>query len=177
MNYSAAPLIAPRSARIVGIHRVPAGATWRVLVTGTRCATVHTHWHDGRTVPCARPDAACPPCAAGLAKRMEAYVSVWNLSRRCAMVLALPEGAYLAMDRLAGPAMAGALRGRLFEFRRRTDSRRSPLEVSDLGAEPDPAQIPEALHVPRILSRAWGRPERPIAQAGAALRPAGFTEF
>lgn len=169
MNLRAEPLQRSQRDGRVGIERVPPATMWRVIATAHKIATVHVHFYDGRTRPCSLPEAPCPACDTGLAKRFEAYLGCFNLTRNVPMLLALPEGAYHQVAAAVGEAVKGEMRGTRWIFARKYESRRSPLSAEFVGREENPANIPNGLDVIAILYRCWGLSVPPSEAAKASV--------
>ena len=149
---------APREERRIEVLRVPAGASWRVVVTGNRVAALRTHYVDGRTVPCLLPwDEMCQACNRGLSWRREGYFSAWVLSRQVAAVVALPDKALETLELLHADRIAsGNLRHTGLLLERKGESRRAPLILSWFGDSIGLVGAP--VDVPLVLCRAWGMP-------------------
>lgn len=140
------------------IERVPAGANWKVAVTGKRLAALRLHHTDGRTIPCLSVwGMVCRPCQVGNTFRREGYFSAFVINAGLSCVLAVPDRAIEQIEKLLPKRMMEArLQGAGLNFTRRGESRRAALSVEYFG-ECLPGLGP-ALDVPAILCRAWGMP-------------------
>lgn len=155
----------------VGVERVPAGASWATCITSTNAVTCWTHFADGRTVYCRRPEHDCGPCERGLSRRWEAYVSAFVVSTRRPVVLCVPAVAFAAVVKNVGEKWRGRLRGRMFLLSRSAADKRAPLAVEPLPDWSGPGTVPAGLAVPAILERMWCLPRgfldlEPAAAAG-----------
>lgn len=148
----------PLDDRRVSIERVPAGASWRIVVTSLDLAALKTHHYCGRTLPCLTAwGMDCRACAKESSYRREGYVGAYILSQRRPAVVVLPDAALEQLEQLLGPRVHdGTLQHAGLLLERPGESRRGRLKVSWFG---DSVGLPSRpLNVPLILCRAWGMP-------------------
>lgn|SRR5215831_7863515 len=85
----------------------------------------HTHWHQGRSVPCVKAERRCPLCGPDTPTRWTGYLHVLTPENRIDTFLTLPPGA--AYNLLQSLPEDYDLRGRKLYVKRDGKSRTSPL--------------------------------------------------
>lgn len=144
------------------ILRVPTDGTLKLCLTSNDLVGCHTHWWNGRTVPCTLP--ACPPHEAGSSTRWHGYLAALLSKTREHVIWEFTALAAEAIE--AYRSTHPTLRGALVTAHRFTPKPTARVHCILSDAQVGQLALPDPPDLTAVLSHLWGLPTQTTDAVG-----------